>query len=108
MYYVARFDKLGLGQVVEDRRAGPTSVHKAGRTEHRQVLTRVRQAAAQLLCQVADRVLAFAQNIQEHQALGVGEHPAHFRVQPIPLWISIALIVHLCLLPAPPVRPGGG
>jgi hypothetical protein len=62
------------------------------------VLARIGETATQLLGQVADRVLALAQDVKEHQPLGIGEYSADFRVKPIPLRISIALIVHGCPL----------
>ena len=99
MNHVAGLDEFGLRQGIEDRRANPPRLDQSGRTKHGKVLARVREVAAKLLGQIADRVLAFAQHVQQHQSLGVGQDPAHFRMQPIPLGISIAFIVHECLLP---------
>src|SRR5664280_1049174 len=106
--HIACLDELWLGQAVEDRRANPARVDKAGRTKHGQVLARVRKVAAKFLGEVADRVLTLSQHVQQHQSLGVGQHPAYFRVQPIPLRISMAHVFHRCPLPAPGVRPDLG
>ena len=62
------------------------------------MLARVREAAAQLLGQLADGVLTFAKDVEEHESLGIGQHTADFRMEPIPLRISIALIFHWCTL----------
>lgn len=94
MNYIAGFDKLGLGEGVEDRRPGPAGVNQAGGAKHGEVLTRVGKVAAERLGQVADRVLAVTQDVKEHEPLGVGKHPADLRVEAIPLRISMASIFH--------------
>ena len=103
--HIACLDEFGLGQAVEDRRANPARVDQSGRTKHGKMLARVRKVATKLLGEVADRVLTLSQHVQQHQSFRIRQNPAHFSVQSIPLRISIALIVHWCLLPSPAVPP---
>jgi hypothetical protein len=98
MDHIAGFDKLGLGEGVEDRGAGSAGVYQAGSAKHGQVLARVGEVATEFLGQVANRVLALTQDVKEHEPLGIGKDSADLRVEAIPLGISIAFIFHGCPL----------
>ena len=78
---VARLDDRGLGEAVGDGRAGTAADDEARGAHHREVLAGVRQRHADGVREGADRAVPVPKGIEDHQALGVGEHLAHLRME---------------------------
>jgi len=94
MDHVAGLDQLRLGQVVQDRRAGSASSDQTGRPQNGKMLARICHGAAEFAGQVTNRALAVPKDVQDHQSLWIGQHPAYLGMQSVPLPISVASIVH--------------
>lgn len=85
---VAGRHDLGLGELVEDRRARSSALDETGGPEYAEMLAGVREGDADCCGEIADGACAAAQGVQEHQALGIRQYLADVRVHPVVVGIA--------------------
>jgi hypothetical protein len=79
----------GLGDPVADGRPAAVALDEARRAHHREVLAGVGERGPDRLGELADGAVARPQRVEEREPLGIGEHLAQLRVEPVALEVGI-------------------